>query len=60
MQVWANMGYFVLFANPRGSDGKGDEFADIRGQYGTIDYDDLMGFTDLVLNKIKQINPKSS
>ncbi len=58
MQVWANMGYFVLFANPRGSDGKGDDFADIRGQYGTIDYDDLMGFTDLVLKKIKQINQK--
>lgn len=56
MQAWANMGYFVLFANPRGSDGKGDEFADIRGQYGTIDYDDLMGFTDLVLNKISQID----
>lgn len=58
MQVWANMGYFVLFANPRGSDGKGDDFSDIRGQYGTIDYDDLMGFTDLVLKKIKQINQK--
>ncbi len=58
MQVWANMGYFVLFANPRGSDGKGDDFADIRGKYGTIDYDDLMGFTDIILKKIKQINQK--
>lgn len=51
MQVWANMGYFVFFTNPHGSDGKGNIFADIRGKYGTIDYDDLMNFTDLVLNK---------
>lgn len=49
MQYWANQGYFVLFCNPRGSDGKGNEFADIRGKYGTIDYDDIMGFTDMVL-----------
>ena len=51
MQVWANKGYFVFFCNPHGSDGKGDEFADIRGKYGTIDYEDLMNFTDLVLKK---------
>ena len=49
MQVWANKGYFVFFMNPRGSDGLGNEFADIRGKYGTIDYDDLMLFTDKVL-----------
>lgn len=49
MQVWANMGYFVFFCNPRGGDGRGNEFADIRGKYGTIDYDDLMRFTDEVL-----------
>ena len=49
MQVWANMGYFVFFCNPRGGDGRGHEFADIRGKYGTIDYDDLMKFTDEVL-----------
>jgi len=50
MQYWANEGYVVLFANPRGSDGKGDDFADIRGKYGTIDYEDLMDFTDRVLD----------
>ena len=49
MQVWVNMGYFVFFCNPRGGDGRGNEFADIRGKYGTIDYDDLMKFTDEVL-----------
>lgn len=49
MQYWANEGYFVFYCNPRGSDGYGDEFADIRGKYGSIDYDDIMDFTDLVL-----------
>lgn len=56
MQYWANEGYFVFFCNPRGSDGKGNEFADIRGKYGTIDYDDLMRFTDLVLEKYPDID----
>ena len=51
MQVWANMGYFVFFCNPRGGDGRGNAFADIRGKYGTVDYDDLMKFTDVVLEK---------
>jgi dipeptidyl aminopeptidase/acylaminoacyl peptidase len=46
MQYWVNQGYIVIFANPRGSDGKGDEFADIRGKYGTIDYEDLMDFVN--------------
>jgi len=51
MQYWANEGYVVFFCNPRGSDGRGNEFADIRGKYGTIDYEDIMKFTDLVLEK---------
>lgn len=49
LQYFAAQGYFVIFSNPRGSDGKGDAFSDIRGKYGTIDYDDLMNFTDLAL-----------
>ncbi|HBY66034.1 MAG TPA: S9 family peptidase, partial [Acholeplasmataceae bacterium] len=56
MQYWANEGYIVFFANPRGSDGKGNEFADIRGKYGTIDYDDLMGFADQVMKKYPAID----
>jgi len=56
MQYWANEGYVVFFCNPRGSDGKGDEFADIRGKYGTIDYEDLMKFTDLVLERYSFID----
>ncbi|MCM0647187.1 S9 family peptidase [Clostridium swellfunianum] len=49
MQYWANEGYAVFYCNPRGSDGRGNEFADIRGKYGTIDYVDIMKFTDEVL-----------
>ena len=51
MQVWANMGYFVIFTNPHGSDGYGNIFADIRGKYGTVDYEDLMNFVDYVVEK---------
>jgi dipeptidyl aminopeptidase/acylaminoacyl peptidase len=56
MQYFSNQGYFVIYANPRGSDGKGDQFSDIRGKYGTIDYDDLMNYLDLVLSKISNID----
>lgn len=56
MQYFASEGYFVFFCNPRGSDGKGNEFSDIRGKYGTVDYDDIMKFTDEVLNKYASID----
>ena len=56
MQVWANQGYFVFFMNPRGSDGRGNGFADINGKYGTIDYEDLMKFTDVVLERYPAID----
>ena len=49
MQVWASKGYVVFFTNIRGSDGRGDEFADIRDKYGSVDFDNLMDFTDAVL-----------
>ena len=57
-QYWANHGYFVFFANPRGSDSRGDEFAFIRGKYGTVEYQDLMQFTDEVLKRYPQIDEK--
>ena len=57
MQVWANAGYFVFYTNPRGSDGFGTEFGDISGKFGTVDYDDLMEFTDYVLAHEKDIDP---
>ncbi len=58
MQVLASNGYFVFFTNPRGSEGYGEEYADLRGKYGTIDFEDLMDFTDHVLKTYKQIDSK--
>ena len=49
MQLWASRGYAVLFCNPTGGDGGGDEFADIRGDYGGQDFRDIMAFVDTAL-----------
>ena len=56
MQYFASEGYAVFFCNPRGSDGKGNAFADIRGKYGTIDYEDIMKFTDEVIKRYSFID----
>ena len=56
MQLWAAQGYVVLYCNPRGSDGRGDEFADIYGKYGTIEYEDLMGFVMMCLGRFSFID----
>lgn len=57
MQLWASMGYAVIFCNPTGSDGRGDRFADIRGEYGQQDYRDIMAFTDEALRRCEFIDP---
>ena len=59
MQTWASEGYFVIFCNPRGSDGKGNVFADIRGKYGTIEYDDIMRAVDVALEKYPSIDTEN-
>ncbi len=46
IQYLASEGYAVIYCNPTGSAGRGNEFADLRRKYGTIDYDDLMMFAD--------------
>lgn len=56
MQMFANAGYFVFFCNPRGSEGRGNEFGDIRRRFGEIDYQDFMEFTDGVLKKYPDID----
>ena len=56
MQLWANMGYFVFFCNPKGGDGRDNDFMDIRGHYGETDYENLMDFTDAVLAAWPQID----
>ncbi len=58
MQHWASLGYFVMFCNPRGSDGKGNAFADLRKSWGTIDYEDIMDFVDEVLKNYPAIDDK--
>lgn len=44
MQYFAALGYGVIYCNPTGSEGRGGDFGDIRMRYGTIDYEDLVGF----------------
>jgi acylaminoacyl-peptidase len=57
MQLWASAGYFVFFTNPRGSDGKGTEFANIEAdRYLYLDYNDIMDFTDEVLKRYSDID----
>ena len=58
MQVWANAGYFVFYCNPRGSDGRGNEFGDICGKYGTVEYQNLMEFTDQMLSRYPDADPE--
>ena len=55
-QLMASKGYFVFFTNPRGSDGRGNRFADVYGKMGVIDYQDIMDFVDVVLERIPQID----
>jgi len=54
--VLAAAGYAVIFSNPRGSDGRGNEFADIRSAYGSRDYQDLMEVTDAALERFDFID----
>ena len=56
MYLLSQSGYFVFYTNPHGSCGKNNDFADIRGKYGTIDYDDLMNLTDEVLKRYQSID----
>jgi len=55
-QAFAGAGYAVIYLNPRGSDGYSEKFADIRGNYGTRDFDDLMEGLDYVLKAYPRID----
>jgi len=47
LRVLAAQGYVVLYCNPRGSEGYSEEFsACIRGNWGGVDYDDLIAASD--------------
>ncbi|EJP23120.1 peptidase, S9A/B/C family, catalytic domain protein [Peptostreptococcaceae bacterium AS15] len=56
MYLLSRSGYFVFYTNPHGSCGRNNDFADIRGKYGTIDYDDLMNLTNEVLKRYQSID----
>ncbi|MCR5347656.1 MAG: S9 family peptidase [Fretibacterium sp.] len=56
MQCWAAKGYAVIYCNPRGSDGRGGEFSDIRGRYGETDYRDIMDFTDWCVQNLNFVD----
>ena len=56
MQYWANLGYAVIFTNPTGSSGRGSDFAKLEGDFGGIDYDDLMCFVDTVIERVNYID----
>ncbi|MFJ8244926.1 prolyl oligopeptidase family serine peptidase [Peribacillus asahii] len=50
-QTLANEGYAVLYTNPRGSVGYGQQFVNAcRSDYGGMDYEDLMSAVDYVIN----------
>lgn len=52
IQLYAAQGYLVLYTNPRGSSGYGEEFGNlIHHDYPNHDYDDLMSGVDAVIKK---------
>lgn len=57
MQLLAQNGYVVLFANFPGSVGYGDEFAELRGHWGNDDYAALIQFLDAALDICPEIDP---
>ncbi|MUK88812.1 prolyl oligopeptidase family serine peptidase [Ornithinibacillus sp. L9] len=57
MQLLAAKGYVVLYTNPRGSHGYGQEFVDAcRADYGGNDYTDLMSAVDYALENYSFID----
>jgi len=58
MQVLSSNGYFVIYGDPRGSDGRGTEFARLKGQYGRPDYDDMMKALDTAIERFPEIDPE--
>lgn len=52
MQLMAARGYVVVFTNPRGSAGYGEEFTTCtRGRWGESDMPDVMGAVDAILER---------
>ena len=58
MQVWAAKGYIVFFCNPHGSDGRGNAFSYLDLSWGSIDYRQIMAFTDKVLETYPAVDTR--
>lgn len=58
MQVLANSGYYVIFMNPPGSDGYGNDYSNIRSNFGQLPFEALMNMLDVVLKKYPSIDDK--
>ncbi|MGI6642616.1 MAG: prolyl oligopeptidase family serine peptidase [Bacillota bacterium] len=51
-QLLANRGYAVVYTNPRGSQGFGQEFVKaVNGDYGGMDFQDIMTWTDVAISQ---------
>lgn len=55
-QRWCSEGYFVFFCNPQGSTTYGLEFMNVTGQLGESDFEQLMCFTDRVLEACPELD----
>ncbi len=56
-QLLAAEGYVVIYTNPRGSAGYGEDYAAVlMGHYSEIDYEDLMAFVDDSLERFQFID----
>ncbi|MGD7006676.1 S9 family peptidase [Metabacillus sp. 84] len=56
-QVLASKGYVILYTNPRGSQGYGQDFVNlVRGDYGGGDFKDLMCAVDKAIEQFDFIN----
>ncbi len=58
LQGMSGSGYFVIFGNPRGSDGQGSAYADLAGLDEKPDFGDIMKAVDAALAKYPQIDPE--
>lgn len=57
MQLLAQNGYVVLFANLPGSTGYGRDYSVLEGRWGDDDYDGLIRFLDAALDAFPEIDP---
>lgn len=58
MQVLASKGIASVFSNPRGSAGRGSAFANITGELGYMDYDDIIEAFDRALEVFTNLDAK--